>query len=164
MPLNTVVIASSPKQRQTVQYGKITQPVLPGYNIIEADVYLSNGTTAGSGAYNPYWVSVKLSTDQTSNLGVGQPVAIDTVEGGNLTINSNSIVLLANKNYYCQAYINDSISSSGLNFYKFYNVTAGTYFDNVVSTTQTTSIQLRVYSSGITRVFSEGTSVYVQSL
>lgn len=164
MSLNTVVIASSPKQRQTLQYGKITQPVLPGYNVIEADVYPSYGNTTGSGTYNPYWISAKLSADQTSSLGIGQPVTIDTVEGGNLTINSNSIVLLANKNYYCQAYVNDSISSSGLNFYKFYNVTAGTYFDNVVSTTQTTNIQLRIYSSGITRVFSEGTSVYVQSL
>ena len=115
MPLNTVVIASSPKQKQTVRYGKITQPVLPGYSVIEADVNWFNGTTTGSGLYNPYWISAKLSADQTSGLGVGQPVAIDTVEGGNLTINSNSIVLLANKNYYCQAYINDSISSSGLN-------------------------------------------------
>ena len=164
MSLNTIIVTSSAKKTQAVKLGKITQPVLPGYDVIEADVYPNYTNVAGSGFYNPYWISAKLSTDQTSNLNVGQPVAIDTVEGGNLTINSNSIVLLANKNYYCQAYVNDSISSSGVNFYKFYNVTSSTYFDNVISTTQTTSIQLRIYSSGITRVNSEGTSVYVQSL
>jgi len=166
MPLNTIVIKTGRKQTQTAQYGKITQPVMPGPSVIEADIYPSYGGSriAGSGLYNPYWISAKLSADQTTNLSPGQPVAIDTVEGGNLTINSNSIVLVANKNYYCQAYVNDSIANSGLNFYKFYNVTTGQYFDNVVSPSQTTSIQLRVFASGISRVFSEGTSVYVQSL
>ena len=164
MPLNTVIVTSSAKKTQALKVGQINQPTLPGYNIIEADVYPNYINTAGSGFYNPYWISAKLSADQTSNLNVGQPVAIDTVEGGNLTINSNSVVLLPNKNYYCQAYVNDSISSSGLNFYRFYNVTGGAYFDNVISTTQTTNVQLRVFSSGITRVYSQGTSVYIQSL
>lgn len=166
MVLNTVVVTSSAKKTQTAQYGKITQPVLPTYDVIGADSFPTYGSSVPSGAYNPYWISAKLSGNQTTNLGVGQPVAIDTIEGGNLTINSNSVVLLANKNYFCQAYINDSINSSGTNgsFYKFYNVTAGTYFDNVITTTQTTSVQLRVYASGISTVFAEGTSVYIQSL